>query len=71
LIEERLAGSAFLAGERFTMGDLTAFLGFAGLVGWGAIEAGPALGRWLAAISPRSSMAPLHALAAQFGLQGA
>ena len=72
LMEERLAGSAYLVGERFTMADLTAFLGFAGLVGWGAIEPkpGPALGRWLKAVSPRPSMAPLHALAAQFGLPG-
>jgi glutathione S-transferase len=72
LMEEQLATSAFLAGERFTMADLTAFLGYAGLVGWGAIEPdpGPALGRWLAAVSARPSMAPLHALAAQFGLPG-
>lgn len=72
LMEQRLAGSPWLAGERFTMADLTAFLGFAGLVGWGAIEPkpGPALGRWLSEVSPRPSMAPLHALAAQFGLPG-
>lgn len=70
LMEERLADSPYLAGERFTMADLTAFLGYAGLVGWGAVEPrpGPALGRWLGAVSPRPSMAPLHALAAQFGL---
>jgi glutathione S-transferase len=70
LMEERLAGSRFLAGDRFTMADLTAFLGFSGLVGWGAIEPrpGPALARWLGEVSPRPSMAPLHALAAQFGL---
>jgi glutathione S-transferase len=72
LMEERLAHCRYLAGERFTMADLTAFLGFAGLVGWGAIEPrpGPALGRWLGEVSPRPSMAPLHALAAQFGLPG-
>jgi glutathione S-transferase len=72
LMEERLAESPYLAGERFTMADLTAFLGYAGLVGWGAIEPrpGPALGRWLGEVSPRPSMAPLHALAAQFGLSG-
>lgn len=70
LMEERLAESPYLAGERFTMADLTAFLGYAGLVGWGALERrpGPALGRWLGAVGPRPSMAPLHALAAQFGL---
>jgi glutathione S-transferase len=72
LMEKRLAGSDYLAGKRFTMADLTAFLGYAGLVGWGAIEPrpGPRLGRWLARISPRPSMAPLHALAARFGLPG-
>jgi glutathione S-transferase len=72
LMEERLASSPWLAGERFTMADLTAFLGYAGLVGWGAIEPrpGPALGRWLGQVAPRPSMAPLHALAAQFGLPG-
>lgn len=72
LMEGRLAESPFLAGERFTMADLTAFLGYAGLVGWGALEPrpGPALGRWLGDVGPRPSMAPLHALAAQFGLPG-
>lgn len=70
LMEERLAESRFLAGERFTMADLTAFLGWAGLVGWGAIEPrpGPGLGRWLGEVGARPSMAPLRALAAQFGL---
>jgi glutathione S-transferase len=72
LMEERLALSRYLAGERFTMADLTAFLGIAGLVGWGAIEPrpGPALARWLGEVGPRPSMAPLHALAEQFGLPG-
>ena len=70
LMEERLGEARFLAGERFTMADLTAFLGWAGLVGWRAIEPrpGPALGRWLGEVGARPSMAPLRALAAQFGL---
>lgn len=70
LMEERLAESRFLAADRFTMADLTAFLGLTGLVGWGAIAArpGPALGRWIGEVGGRPSMAPLHALAAQFGL---
>lgn len=70
LMEERLAGSRFLAGGRFTMADLTAFLGWAGLVGWRAIEPrpGPALGRWLSEVGARPSMAPLRAPAAQFGM---
>ena len=70
LMEERLDESRFLAGESFTMADLTAFLGWAGLVGWRAIEPGPgpALGRWLGEVGARPSMAPLRALAAQFGL---
>jgi glutathione S-transferase len=71
LMEERLAQSRHLAGERFTMADLTAFLGLAGLIGWGAIEppAGRALGRWLGEVRARPSIAPLHALADRFGLQ--
>jgi glutathione S-transferase len=70
LMEARLGESRFLAGERFTMADLTAFLGWAGLVGWRAIEPrpGPGLGRWLGEVGGRPSMAPLRALAAQFGL---
>lgn len=70
LMEERLAESRFLAGGRFTMADLTAFLGWAGLVGWRAIEPRPepALGRWLGEVGARPSMAPLRALAAQFDL---
>jgi glutathione S-transferase len=70
LMEQRLGTSRHLAGEDFTMADLTAFLGLAGLIGWGAIErpSGPALGRWLGEVRARPSMAPLHALAEQFGL---
>jgi glutathione S-transferase len=70
LMEARLAEARFLAGERFTMADLTAFLGWAGLIGWRAIEPrpGPALGRWLGEVGARPSMAPLRALAAQFDL---
>jgi glutathione S-transferase len=70
LMEARLDESRYLAGGRFTMADLTAFLGWAGLIGWRAIEPrpGPALGRWLGEVGARPSMAPLRALAAQFGL---
>ena len=71
LMQERLEASPFLAADRFTMADLTAFLGYSGLVGWGAIEPrpGPALARWLGEVGSRPSMAPLRALAAQFGLR--
>lgn len=71
LMEARLAESRFLAADRFTMADLTAFLGVAGLIGWGAIELkpGPALGRWMGEVGARPSMAPLRALAQQFGLK--
>lgn len=73
LMERRLAEVRFLAGELFTMADVTAFLGISGLVGWNAIELrrGPALARWLGEVSPRPSVAPIHALAAQFGLRTA
>lgn len=71
LMDARLADSPYLAGDRFSMADLTAFLGLSGLVGWGAIEPvfGPALSRWISEVSPRPSMAPLHALAQMFGLK--
>lgn len=70
LMEARLGEVRYLAGERFTMADLTAFLGWAGLVGWRAIEPRPgaALGRWLGEVGARPSMAPLRALAARFDL---
>ena len=70
LMEERLQESAYLAGAGFTMADLTAFLGYSGLVGWGAIvpRPGPGLARWLGEVGARPSMAPLRALAVQFGL---
>jgi glutathione S-transferase len=71
LMEERLESATFLAGEGFTMADLTAFLGYFGLVSYGAIEPlpSPALSRWLREIGARPSMAPMRALAAQFGLK--
>ena len=70
LMEARLGEARFLAGRRFTMADLTAFLGWAGLIGWRAIEPrpGPAMVRWLGEVGARPSMAPLRALAAQFDL---
>lgn len=73
LMEHRLETSRHLAGAGFTMADLTAFLGYSGLVGWSAIEPrpGPALARWLGEVGARPSMAPLRALAAQFGLRTA
>lgn len=71
LMESRLEAVPFLAGDRFTMADLTAFLGYFGLVSYGAIEMrpGPGLGRWLGQVGERPSMAPMRALAAQFGLK--
>ncbi|MEA3009147.1 MAG: hypothetical protein QOJ91_839 [Sphingomonadales bacterium] len=71
LMEARLVESRCLASERFTMADVTAYLGVAGLVGWGAVEParGPGLDRWLGETGARPSMAPLRALAAQFGLK--
>lgn len=70
LMEERLAESRFLAGDRLTMADITAFLGYFGLIAYGAIQpcAGAAFARWQSEIGRRPSMAPLYALAAQFGL---
>lgn len=71
LMEERLSDSRFLGGDRFSMADLTAFLGYSGLVAWGAIEPRPgaALGRWLGEVGGRPSMAPLRNVAAQLDLK--
>ena len=70
LMESRLSETRFLAGDRVTSADLTAFLGYSGLVAYSAVERrpGPALARWTAEIGARPSMAPFHALAAQMNL---
>jgi glutathione S-transferase len=68
LMEAELAESRFLAGPAFSMADITAYLGIGGLALWGALPAppGPAVGRWMAELGARPSMAPLRALAEQF-----
>jgi glutathione S-transferase len=69
-MEQKLAESRFLAGEAFTMADITAFLGYFGLLAYGAVppSGSPSILRWQSEIGARPSMAPLHALAAEFGL---
>ena len=65
--EDRLGGSRYLAGDFFSMADITAFLGLSALVAFGAIEAPPAgpLARWLGEVGQRPSMGLLRAAAAQ------
>ncbi|NNM76011.1 glutathione S-transferase family protein [Sphingomonas sp. ID1715] len=71
VMEQQLADNRFLAGDDFTMADITAFLGYAGLVAWGAIEAiaSSNLRRWSSEVSARPSMEPFHMLQRQFGLR--
>jgi glutathione S-transferase len=68
-MESRLSETPYLGGEAFTIADITAFLGYFGLIAYGAIApaAGPAIRRWQAEVGARPSMAPLLALAAEFG----
>lgn len=65
--EDRLGGSRYLAGDFFSMADITAFLGLSALVAFGAMEAPPAepLARWLEEVGQRPSMGLLRAAAAQ------
>lgn len=58
-LEARLAASPYLAGDRFTVADITAFIcvDFAKWVGLRAGEAHPALGLWYQGIKARPSAA--------------
>lgn len=71
VMDAQLKHTRHLAGDGFTMADLTAFLGYAGLVAWGAIEpvASEGVRRWAMEVGARPSMAPFHALQRQFGLR--
>lgn len=66
LMEAELSEHEFLAGERFTIADLTAFLGYSALAAFGALSmpTGPSVGAWLSRIGSRPSFAPIQALAA-------
>lgn len=71
LMDQQLERSQFLAGDRFTMADLTAFLGYSALTAWGAVppSSNAALARWRTEVASRPSMAPLRAVADQLGLK--
>jgi glutathione S-transferase len=66
LMEAELREHEFLAGQRFTIADLTAFLGYSALAAFGALSVptGPSVGAWLSRVGSRPSFAPLQALAA-------
>ena len=58
---EQLDRFAFLAGDELSAADLTAALGYTGLIAFGALapSAHPSVQRWSRAIMARPSMAPL------------
>ena len=57
MLDHRLTEQQFVAGERFTVADITAFVscGFAKWIGLKAEEKGPGISRWYAAIKGRPS----------------
>jgi glutathione S-transferase len=67
LMAGQLDRTAFLAGDQLSVADLTAALGYFGLVAYGAIPPTDhaSVQRWSTAMITRPSMAPLHE-AAQF-----
>ena len=60
----RLEASTYLAGERLSAADLTAYLGYRGLTAFGAIEPVKSSGfrRWERQVGERPCMAPLRQL---------
>jgi glutathione S-transferase len=62
MMGDQLERTAFLAGDEISAADLTAALGYFGLVAFGAIEpsARPSVQAWSQAIITRPSMAPLQ-----------
>ncbi len=70
---DRLDDEAFLAGPDFTAADITAYLGYFGLVAHGGLSPSdrPSVRAWTAAMAERDSMAILKSLAARFGVASA
>lgn len=68
IMADRLDASAFLAGDRLSAADLTAYLGYRGLLAFGAVQPVRSSGfqRWEGNIGERPSMAPLRHLVGQF-----
>jgi glutathione S-transferase len=67
VMADQLDRAAFLAGDTFSAADLTAALGYSGLVAFGALppDAPPSVQTWLQAMMARPSFEPLRQ-AAQF-----
>jgi len=61
---EQLEKAPFIAGDAFSIADITAFLGISGFVAFGVTDLSqvPALERWAGAVSARPSMARLRTL---------
>jgi glutathione S-transferase len=66
LLETQLGGNDYVAGSRFTVADITAFLGISALGAFGALPTppGPGVSGWLERIGSRPGFAPVRALAA-------
>jgi len=64
LMEAQLLRNRYLAGNRFSAADITAYFGCSALKVFGLLpEPGPNLTEWLAWCGCRPSFAPLHAIA--------
>jgi len=61
---EQLERTRFIAGDAFSIADITAFLGISGFVAFGVIDLSqvPALERWAGAVGARPSMERLRTL---------
>ena len=66
LIADQVDRTAFIAGDELSAADITAALGYFGLIAFGAIPRSTrsSMERWAQAMMARPSMAPLHQAAA-------
>jgi len=64
IFNERLEQTQFIAGDSFSIADITAFLGVSAFAGFGVIDLAelPALARWAGAVGVRPSMERLRTL---------
>lgn len=62
LLADQLDRSQFVAGDELSIADFTAFLGYFGLIAYGALQpsAREGIGKWSQMMLSRRSMAPLR-----------
>lgn len=67
---DQLDNSRFIAGNRFTAADITAFLGYFGFVAYGGVKPSERTGlrRWSAEVLERDSFAAVREMASGFGI---